>query len=45
MMMVELNGRMKIIKKILGQFKKGDQYRGRHNNELYIHIEKIRHTI
>ena len=34
-----------ILRKILGRIKEGDQYRRRHNNELYKHIEKITDTI
>ena len=34
-----------ILRKILGPIKEGDQYRSRHNNELYKHIEKITDTI
>ena len=36
----------RILRKILGPIiKEGDQYRGRHNNELYKHNEKITDTI
>ena len=35
----------RILRKILGPIKEGDQYRKRHNNELYKHIEKITDTI
>ena len=35
----------RILRKILGPIKEGDQYRRRHNNELYKHIEKITDTI
>ena len=34
-----------ILRKILGPIKGRDQYRRRHNNELYKHIEKITDTI
>ena len=34
----------RILRKILGPIKEGDQY-GRHNNELYKHFEKITDTI
>ena len=33
------------ILKILGPIKEGDQYRQKHNNELYKHTEKITDTI
>ena len=46
MMMEELaNTERRILRKILGPIKKGDQYRRRHNNELYKHIEKITDSI
>ena len=35
----------RILRKILGPIKEGDQYRSRHNTELYKHIEKITDTI
>ena len=35
----------RILRKILGPIKEGDQYRRRHNNEHYKHIEKITDTI
>ena len=35
----------RILRKILGPIKEGDQYRRRHNNELYKHIEKITDSI
>ena len=35
----------RILRKIVGPIKEGDQYRRRHNNELYKHIEKITDTI
>ena len=39
-MMEELaNAERRILRKILGPIKEGDQYRRRHNNELYKHIE------
>ena len=45
MMMEELAiAERRILRKILGPIKEGDQYRRRHNNELK-HIEKITDTI
>lgn len=35
----------RILRKILGPVKEGNEYRRRHNNELYRHIEKITDTI
>ena len=35
----------RILRKILGPIKEGDQYRRRHNNELYKHFEKTADTI
>lgn len=35
----------KILRKILGPVKENGEYRRRHNNELYTHIEKITTTI
>ena len=35
----------RILRKILGPIKEGDQYRRRHNNELYKHLEDITDTI
>ena len=35
----------KVLRKILGPIREGEQYRIRHNNELYTHIEKITDTI
>ena len=46
MMMEELAiAKRRILCKILGPIKEGDQYRRRHNNELYKHTEKITDTI
>ena len=42
MMMEELAiAERRILRKILGSIKEEHQYRRRHNNELYKHIEKI----
>ena len=35
----------RILRKILGPIKAGDEYKRSHNNELYKHIEKITDTI
>ena len=35
----------RIFRKILGPIKEGDQYRRRHKNDLYKHIEKITDSI
>ena len=41
----EYNAERRILRKILGPIKEGNQYRRRHNNELYKRIEKITDTI
>ena len=35
----------RILRKVSGTIKEGDQYRRRYNNELYKHIEKITNSI
>ena len=46
MMMEELEvTERKILRKILGSIKDGEQYRRRHDNELYTRVEKITDVI
>ena len=35
----------RLLRKILGPIKERDEYRRRHNNELYKHVDKITDTI